>query len=285
MRSEKFSVPISGEGSVLVRAAVAEGTPLFLMHGGPGGTDYLFPYFAVRAAEAGYRAIGICQRGTPGSPSDGPFTADANIEDMEAVRQYLGAERIGVLGHSWGGVLSTFYSSRHPERVERLTLICPIGPRKGWLVGFRKRVEQRLSAAESARVRQLKEQADAAPTPEERGRLMAERSNIMVHTYYAPLHREGKPGLANLTWEVYESVMASVEDWYNNTDWELGLDGLDCPITIIHGEQDVVPPSVPRDYANLFPTAHFIAMKTAGHFPWLEEPEEFNAHLEVALAD
>jgi len=49
------------------------------------------------------------------------------LDSLEAWRKEMGIERMHLLGHSWGGYLSTRYAQKYPERVKTLTLASPFG--------------------------------------------------------------------------------------------------------------------------------------------------------------
>lgn len=273
MRSHYLTVA-TGSASLRVRAAEAPGIPMLFLHGGPGGTDYLFKFFAVRVASAGYRPVGLIQRGCPGSPSDGPFTVEASIDDFDHVRQALGAERIALFGHSYGGFLASAYAAMHPARVERLMLVCPAGARPGWREEFDAEIYRRLDDSERAEYDRLtREAANAAP--EVRADLLTKRAHLSIFAYYSPHHRAGKPGLANLTWRVHEELKDSAEQWLADPSWEHGLDRLSCPCSVIYGVDDVVPNNVARDYGKLLPHVHVTGLERCGHFPWMEETDGF----------
>jgi pimeloyl-ACP methyl ester carboxylesterase len=57
-------------------------------------------------------------------------TADS-VLDLEAVRAALGAERLIVLGVSYGTFLAAEYARRFPDRVQALVLDSPVGPEGG----------------------------------------------------------------------------------------------------------------------------------------------------------
>ncbi|MBX3729438.1 MAG: alpha/beta hydrolase [Candidatus Sumerlaeia bacterium] len=282
MHSRTYSVPSIG-ASLRVREAEADGTPMILVHGGPGGTDYLFKFLARQLADAGYKAVGFIQRGSQGSPSDGPFTIQAFAEDVEAVRDHLGAGRIGILGHSWGGLLTTIYASQHPEVIERLILVCPIGPRSGWRKQFNDEIRARLPHDLREEFDHLKFQAAKAHSREEAAPLLVRRANIAVASYFSPRHREGKPGLAFLDPHIREAVLRQLEGWYADPYWEQGLRRLRCPCTVIYGKDDPIPEYVAHQYADLFPEVHLAGIDHCGHFPWMEEVDRFHALLDEAL--
>jgi len=152
------SVPLdrSGRvpGTVALRVEVlpTDRTPprgtIFLVAGGPGqgsaetfglGNSTSAKFF--RAVFPGYTLVAFDNRGTGssgllecpsaedvagcassiGSARDYYATAD-HVEDLEAVRQALGVDRIALYGVSYGTKLVLAYASAHPEHVDRLLL-------------------------------------------------------------------------------------------------------------------------------------------------------------------
>ena len=56
------------------------------------------------------------------SPIEDNLSLDLMVADIEAIREHLGYPAWRVLGHSFGGMLASYYTSQHPQRVERLVL-------------------------------------------------------------------------------------------------------------------------------------------------------------------
>ena len=97
------------------------------IHGGPGlGLTAADPFRRLATAE---RVVVLYdQRGAGAStpPGNGDFGLDAQVGDLEAVRAALGAERIHVIGESFGGVIASAYAAAHPDRVASLVLVSAI---------------------------------------------------------------------------------------------------------------------------------------------------------------
>jgi proline iminopeptidase len=94
------------------------GTPVVLVHGGPGyGTD---PEDRRYFDPARYRIIAFDQRGAGKSTPLGETkdnTTSLLVEDMETLRRKLGLERWMLFGGPWGTTLSIAYAQSHPDRV------------------------------------------------------------------------------------------------------------------------------------------------------------------------
>jgi pimeloyl-ACP methyl ester carboxylesterase len=113
----------------------------------PGGS--WLDYAATRGHDAyavSVRGYGLSSRPAPASHPpflDRPYarTADA-IADLsgavEAIRARTGAERVDLVGWSWGTAICGGYAARHPDRVGRLVLYAPLWilcdtPRPPWM--------------------------------------------------------------------------------------------------------------------------------------------------------
>ncbi len=102
-----------------------QGTPLVLLHGGPGATHHGFhPCFSRAASFA--RVIYYDQRGCGLSdfePGKG-YSLDQAVDDLDRLRKALGVDQWVVLGHSYGGLLAQCYAMKYPENVKGLVLVC-----------------------------------------------------------------------------------------------------------------------------------------------------------------
>ena len=112
---------VEGMGLVPDGPAMREQPVIFALHGGPGGdhTGYK-PALSPLADKA--QIVYIDHRGQ-GRSAHGPqesYTLDNNVEDVEALRQYLGLGPIVVLGLSYGGMVALAYASRYPSSVSHL---------------------------------------------------------------------------------------------------------------------------------------------------------------------
>mgnify|MGYP000400253332 CR=1 FL=1 len=98
--------------------------PVLVLHGGPGAAhDYLEPIEALAATGRPvifYDQLGCGQSDRPHDPSlwDVPLF----VEEVGAVRQALGLDRLHILGQSWGGMLGMEYALTQPEGLVSLII-------------------------------------------------------------------------------------------------------------------------------------------------------------------
>ena len=114
-----------GEGhSVYVeQCGRADGVPVVVVHGGPGGgcSPAMRRYFD----PAVYRVILFDQRGCGRSRPHASVDDNTTwhlVRDMETIRERLGFDRAILFGGSWGATLALIYAITHPDRVIHLAL-------------------------------------------------------------------------------------------------------------------------------------------------------------------
>ena len=275
---------VQGESARLHLEIRGRGAPVVLVHGGPGIYDYLSDSALGRWLAGNHTVVGYDQRGCRHSPSDGPFTVDDSVADLEAVRRHLDAERVTLVGHSWGGLLSLCYAAAHPERLAGLVLVGSIGPRKPWERAFWDRLDRRHTDEQRRRLARIDAEIARTGDRARRGELYRRRYNVALPSYFAPGRRNLAFQVESFSRLVGVNTMADVHrSRYAKPAWETGFAKVTAPVTIIHGRWDPVPWSVVDDIHQLLPQAKVVPLDDCGHFPWLEVPDTFRAASEAAL--
>ena len=256
-----------------------------LIHGGPGAYDYLGESAVGTWLCDAYLVAGYDQRGCRRSPSAGPFTVDASLADLEAIRRHLGVETFTLVGHSWGGLLAMFYAAAFGRHVDGLVLVGSAGPRSGWEHAFQGTMAGRHTPEQRRLLAQIDRRIAGTRDRAERGELYRQRFNAALPSYMAPQHRGVAPQIEWFNRQVNVKLMADGQTRrYANRTWEQGLAELVAPVTVIHGRQDPMPWSVVDDIQQLLPRATVVGLDDCGHFPWLEVPERFRRVLLDAVS-
>lgn len=111
-----FKVREEGEGERLA----------LCLHGFPE-TSYSWRHQLPVLASLGYRAWAPDLRGYGDTRPRPTRTADMAVErhldDVDALLDAAGVERVTLIGHDWGAIISWLYAMRRPERVERLVIM------------------------------------------------------------------------------------------------------------------------------------------------------------------
>ena len=98
------------------------GAPVVLLHGTPFDGRAWQP--VVTALDGSCRAIRFDARGH-GAAADAPVAPYGRLaDDVVAVLDRLDLPDAHVVGHSWGGQIAQQVALDHPERVNRLSLVC-----------------------------------------------------------------------------------------------------------------------------------------------------------------
>ncbi|MGH8174740.1 MAG: alpha/beta fold hydrolase, partial [Steroidobacter sp.] len=111
----------------------AKTVPVLVLSGGPGtDSSYMRARGALDELARTRSVVFYDQRGTSrSSDSDGSETIAKYVEDIEAVRKAVGAPRVDLLGHSFGGYLAIAYTSRYPQHVRGLIFMDSAAPKPG----------------------------------------------------------------------------------------------------------------------------------------------------------
>ncbi len=100
-----------------------EGVPLVLLHGF-GNDAHIWDDFAPTVAPH-YRTVALDLRGHGDSDHDAErrYDYESHVRDVEQVTAALGIERMVLVGHSFGGRVSTLFAAAHPDRMAGLVIV------------------------------------------------------------------------------------------------------------------------------------------------------------------
>jgi proline iminopeptidase len=100
-----------------------EGKPVFVLHGGPGGSSS--PYMRRFFNPEKFLIVLHDQRGAGQSTPPAEIrenTTQHLVEDIERLREHLGAGKIILFGGSWGATLALAYAETYPGNVAGMVL-------------------------------------------------------------------------------------------------------------------------------------------------------------------
>ena len=95
---------------------------MIVHHGAPGLGSHAEPKFSFGPFSDEYRVVVFDARGSGASEDKAPFTHDQWAADVDAIREWIGAEKIIMAGGSYGGFISMEYAIRYPDRVLAMVL-------------------------------------------------------------------------------------------------------------------------------------------------------------------
>ncbi|MBT2479344.1 alpha/beta fold hydrolase [Streptomyces sp. ISL-94] len=261
----------------LAYRVVGDGPPLICLPGGPMMDS---AYLDELGGLSAHRQLilldlrGTGRSGIPGDPAS--YRCDRLVDDVEALREHLGLEQVDLLAHSAGANLAALYAARHPQRVGRLVLVTP----SVFAVGIEVTGEMRIRGARRRAHEPWFAEAFAALEAILAGQMTPENWNAIEPFSHGrwdaevQARKEAEDALRN-------SGAASVygaEGAYDPAVTRAALERFDRPAMLVAGEADLgAMPEVVAQYGELFPDAHLVVQKGAGHFPWRDDPEPFVA--------
>lgn len=124
IRNTEIYFDVDGAGLVPDGSAMRERPTAFLIHGGPG-SDHTSMKGRYAALAKRMQLVYFDHRGQGRSRRSDPseYTLDENVQDMEALRLYLGLGPIVSIGTSYGGMVAMAHAARYPQSVSHLVLI------------------------------------------------------------------------------------------------------------------------------------------------------------------
>jgi proline iminopeptidase len=247
-----------------------DATPLIIVNGGPG-FDHTYEHVSsawdVLAKKR--RVIFYDQRGTGRSPAtkDQTYTLADQIADLEDLRAHFGADRIELLGHSWGGYLVMAYAASHPEHIAHLIIVDSAAPKFKDTVFLFDNVFPEGTERQAAFA--FKEEMGDKPSQD------ADLREYFSMLFYSPENRD--KFLATVQPSVYKKdINEAVEKDIERFDLNPELHKFKFPTLVITGRYDMnVAPVVAYKIHQAIPGSQFAVFERSSHLPFFEEPDEF----------
>lgn len=266
------------------------GEPLVLIAGGPGYShDYFHPWFSALAAKRRIIYFDALGRGKSTHPKDAHvYTLARDVDDLEELRKALGLGTIDVLGHSYGGYVAQSYAIRYPKSVRHLILAD---------TGFDFAAWQSLDKNADREIRNQfpeiwekmqKLRAKGATTCSKEYEALPDVPLPLMYFYNSENAKKLDDSPMNV--EVACAILGPNFDLTYSADWRRvdfrrDLRLLAMPTLVLAGRYDrVFYPSVSLQYKALAPQASFVMFEKSGHFPFIEETDQFMQTVEAFLA-
>ncbi|QSQ27484.1 alpha/beta hydrolase [Pyxidicoccus parkwayensis] len=267
-------------------AGQATGPVVLFLHGGPGYNAYAFEKAVGALLEPHLRMVYLDQRGCARSwfrSRPEQLGIENTVADIEKLRAHLGAERIFLIGHSFGGLVALEYQRAHPEHVGGLIL----AETSGNIVGALEYQLATLAAMAPERfpdkVEPLRELTTSRDSPFQR--IMAAYGLLGRLPLQRQLHFASDEGQRrNEALDAESGLMACdsgpvaskyfVDGFIDSPHPEL-MKPLAAPAIVFGGRRSHVIGEVAIQAAARAWNAEVRWFENSGHFIYLEEPEAF----------
>ena len=273
-------------------------TPLLYLAGGPGYNSYSFEKTIGSRLENHVPMLYFDERGTGRSerPKSDDYALPTLVEDVEALRKYLGLAQLNVMGQSFGGTIALEYAARYPTHVQHLVLVDAGSDFPETFDYWEKELKRRepgawrqaMGTADGAVLRKAEGGHDACVLAKARfaviWRVYASPVSPRFH-HWQQFHNQRflleqdaldrASGLSN-TGEMVRALFHPGNPFlcYQFTAYQR----LQLPVLVVEGRYDgAIGSEEMRQLTAKLPRARYDEFEQSAHFPYAEEPQKFEA--------
>ena len=252
-----------------------KGQPIVIINGGPGMNSEGFAGLATLLSE-NHRVILFDQRGTGHSVlpeiNASTITMDAMVADMEKLREKLQLKDWIVMGHSFGGMLASYYTTKHPDRVKALILSSSGGIDLDLLQYVSAAIRNRLTKQEQDSLDYWNERIANGDT--------SYNARIARGRALAPAYLEKKEFVPQVAERLTQGNMRINNLVFDNMrkmgfNCAAGLSQYKGPVLVVQGKQDIIRAATAMKVKTILPAARIELIDQCAHYGWLEQKEKY----------
>ncbi len=261
------------------------GDPIFFIPGGPGNShDYMQGAFGQYYKTNTVVFFDFLGRGKSDDAKDKTeYSIDNDTDLIEKIRQYLGFEKISVVGHSYGSVPAQNYAIKYSDHLSKMVLISGFHSGHMWQANC-----DSYNHYAKTHFPDLWKKVDSLRAL---GYVSSDKEHIVVYgsfpTKYIYYHntkiKGNSPKQKYRNWnnDVYVQIIGRDGDFevsgsMIDTDFRRDLKNVKAPTLITAGRYDgVSTPEFNFQYKIFMPQAKFVMFEQSGHNPYLEESDKF----------
>jgi proline-specific peptidase len=253
----------------------AQRAPLLALHGGPGSTHH---YFAPLERLADERPVVVYDQigcGSSDRPTDIDWSVDVFRDEVVAVREQLGLERVHLLGTSWGGMLALEHVLSGAAGIRSLVLSSTLANVDDWAAE-----QWRLRAQLPAEVIETLDRHERAGTYDDPEYERAMEVYFDRHFYRGPKPRaELERMAAEKSTDVYRAMQGPNEWTVTGAlkGWDVSdrLGEIDVPTLVIRGHHDMCTDKIAATLVAGIRDVREVVLEGSSHTPVLEETDRY----------
>ncbi|MDA0378399.1 MAG: proline iminopeptidase-family hydrolase [Bacteroidetes bacterium] len=271
VRSGMVAVP-GGNVFYEVSNPDADGIPLLLIHGGPGGTSCGFGLLDNEILDRPVIRYDQLETGRSDRPGlREQWNIAHSVVEIDAIRDALGLDELHLMGWSWGGSVAAEYVLEGRRDVGAVIFSGPLLSTPAWIEDAKA-----LVATMPEDLQAVIREHEAAGTYDDPAYIAATDSfyaRFMDPIGYPPIPEcqgvSGNNEVYTTMWGPTEFTATGTLLDYDRTD---RLEDLDVPVLILAGEFDEARPVTMDRFASLMPDARVEVIPGAGHAAPAERP-------------
>lgn len=256
------------------------GTPLLIINGGPGLNSDGFVDLA-KTLSAHNQTIIYDQRGTGRSVMQkvnaSTITMQLMIADIENLRKQLRIDRWVILGHSFGGMLASYYATIYPDKIISMILSSSGGVDLDLLSYVSKNINARLTPQQLDSANYWSQKIASGDTSRfarwQRAKALA--NAYLLDKKYAPLIAErltsSNLDINNLLWQDMQKI---------HFNCAAKLSTFNQPVLIIQGRQDIIEEGTSQKAHKILKNSKLVIVDHCVHYGWLDNREAYLSKVE-----
>lgn len=204
-------------------------------------------------------------------PELNEYTMCNFVADIEGIRSHLGVEKMWLMGHSEGGPMVLHYAIAHPDRVMGLILVDAT-------VEDTSKDDERLKRMQLRKGEpwfdaSIKQWGQMPKTQEEYDTYIKTISPFFFSSIENLEKHKEVFSQTSFSFHASQGLGHSERSSGDLVPW---LSEMDIPTLIIVGIDDFICTlSATQFLHSEIPYSKLLVIENAGHFPWLEQPEQF----------
>ena len=265
---------IAVNGTELYYKTMGEGTPTFILHGGPGDSYETMLQLAPLADS--FKLIFYDQRASSRSHGDedtASQTIEMFVEDLEQLRLKFTNEKINIIGGSWGTLVGMKYALKYPEHVNKLVLLSPLGYNGKFLLDYMNNYNKAKIQSDSLEMMNIITSDEYKNKDPE---ALKKFWRVYYRAYfYNPIYAD------SLHLWFRDSTYAQVPGRYRHIGQFLQtynlrneLSKITCPTLLLRGDKDFIPIRWIEPFEEIIPNSHLIIIQNAGQWLWVEATDQ-----------
>lgn len=275
---------INAGSSKLHYKTFGTGKPILIINGGPGMNSDGFAFIAEELSKMNYQTIIYDQRGTGKSTLENPdnknVTMDLMVDDIEILRKHLKIDKWTIFGHSFGGIMETYYASKHPETIDKLIFSSSGGVNMKFLTYLQKRLNNNLTKTEKDSLSIYQQKFNSGDNSTETIKLRAKYlSNAYVYD------KSNAPIIAKRLTQINFKINSLVIENLNNINFDCtnSFKNFKQPVLVLQGKNDIISIETAEEIANAFPNSKLVLLENCAHYGWLDSKEIYLKTIEDFL--
>ena len=259
------------------------GTPILIINGGPGLNSDGFVDLA-KTLSAQNQTIIYDQRGTGKSVMQidaSSITMELMIDDIENLRKELKIERWIILGHSFGGMLASYYATIHPSRIISMILSSSGGIDLDLLSYVAKNINARLTPQQQDSASYWSQKINNGDTSYfarwQRAKVLA-NAYVYNKKYALPIAErltQSDLRVNNLIWQNMQKIKFNCAP---------KLSTFTKPVLIIQGKQDIIEEWTSQKANKILKNSKLVILDHCVHYGWLDNRDMYLSEVEKFIS-